>query len=271
MSDSRPLLWHLPVSHYSEKVRWALDHKRIPHRRRAAIVPGTHMAAAMWLTRDPANFTFPVLELDGETIADSTAIVAALEERFPEGPLYPTDPEQRRRALELEDFFDEELGPYIRQLAFHELGNDRERFETVVRRTVPGPLGRNSAGAVAYARVFTGLRFAARSDAAAEASRRKVLAALDRLEEELGSNDYLVGDSLSVADVTAAALFYPLVLPDDGPLPADEPAPQGLERFRAPLKGRRGFKWVEETFRRHRRPAAVARIRRGQPKAAATA
>jgi glutathione S-transferase len=265
MSDSRPLLWHLPVSHYSEKVRWTLDHKRIPHRRRAAIVPGAHMVAAMWLTRDPANFTFPVLELDGEAVADSSAIVAVLEERFPERPLYPADPEQRRRALELEDFFDEELGPYIRQLAFHELGNDRERFEAVVRRTVPGPLGRNSAGAVVYARTFTGLRFAARSDDAAAVSRSKVLAALDRLEEELGSSEYLVGDSLSVADITAAALFYPLVLPEDGPLPADEPAPQGLERFRAPLKERRSFKWVEETFRRHRRPAAAARVRRERP------
>ncbi len=255
MSDSRPLLWHLPVSHYSEKVRWALDHKRIPHRRRAAIIPGTHMVAAMWLTRDPANFTFPVMELNGIAIADSSAIVAALEERFPAQPLFPADPDERRRALELEEFFDEELGPYTRQLAFHELGNDPERFEAIVVRTVPGPLGRNAAGAAAYARTFTRLRFGARSEAAAEVSRSKILAALDRLEDELGSSDYLVGDSLSIADVTAAALFYPLVLPDDGPLPPDEPAPQGLERFRAPLKERRGFKWVEEMFSHHRRQA----------------
>jgi len=255
MSDSRPLLWHIPLSHYSEKVRWALDHKRIPHRRRAMIIPGTHMVAAAWLTRDPGNFTFPVLELDGRAIADSTAIIAVLEERFPEPALYPTDPDDLRRALELEDFFDEELGPHIRLLAFHELGNDRERFEAVVKQTVPGPLGRNSAGAVAYARTFTGLRFGVRSDDAAELARGKILAALDRLEEELGSSDYLVGDSLSVADVTAAALFYPLVLPEEGPLPTDEPPPRGMERFRAPLKERRGFKWVEQTFRRHRHPA----------------
>ena len=24
-----PLLWHIPLSHYSEKVRWALDYKGI--------------------------------------------------------------------------------------------------------------------------------------------------------------------------------------------------------------------------------------------------
>ena len=258
MSDTRPILWHISLSHYSEKVRWALDHKQIPHRRRAVIVPGAHMVAAAWLTRDPGNFTFPVLELDGEAIADSTAIIAALEERFPEPALYPTDPDERRRALELEDFFDEELGPHLRLLAFHELGNDRERFEAVVKQTVPGPLGRNAAGAVAYARTFTGLRFGVRSEEAAETARVKIVAALDRLEAELGDGDHLVGDSFTVADLTAAALFYPLVLPEEGPLPTDEPPPQGMERFRASLKERRGFKWVEETFRRHRKRARRA-------------
>lgn len=252
MSNSSPLLWHLPVSHYSEKVRWTLDHKRIPHRRRAAIVPGSHMIVAAWLTRDPGNYTFPVMEIDGEAIADSSAIVAALEARFPRQPLYPADPELRRRALELEDFFDEELGPYTRQLAFHELGNDPERLEALVARTVPGPLGRNAAGAAAYARAFTRVRFGARSEAAAEASRLKILAALDQLEQELGGGEYLVGDSLTVADVSAASLFYPLVLPDEGPLPPGEPAPRGLESFRVPLRERPGFKWVEEIFTRHR-------------------
>jgi hypothetical protein len=29
-----PLLWHVPLSHLSEKVRWALDYKGIPHRRK---------------------------------------------------------------------------------------------------------------------------------------------------------------------------------------------------------------------------------------------
>ena len=26
---AKPLLWHIPVSHYSEKARWALAHKQI--------------------------------------------------------------------------------------------------------------------------------------------------------------------------------------------------------------------------------------------------
>jgi len=257
MSDSRPVLWHLTASHYSEKVRWALDLKQVPHVRRAAALPGAHMVAAMWLTRDPGNFTFPVLQLDGRAIADSTAIIAALEERHPEPALYPADPEERRRALELEEYFDEELGPHIRQLAFHELANDPELFETLIQRTVPGPLTRIGSGAVSYASTFTGLRFRASSEETAERSRAGVLAALDRLEAELGVGDYLVGDSFGVADLSAAALFYPLVLPEGGPVPTDLPAPQGMERFRAPLKDRPGYRWVQRTYELHRRPVAL--------------
>ena len=110
-----PVLWHLKVSHYNEKARWALDHKRVPHTRRAA-VPGRHQAIAEKLT---GGRTFPVLVLDGEAIGDSTWIIAALERRYPELPLYPADPEARRRALEIEDFFDEEFGPYARLLVLN--------------------------------------------------------------------------------------------------------------------------------------------------------
>ena len=33
--DGKPVLWHIEVSHYNEKARWALDHKGIEHERRA--------------------------------------------------------------------------------------------------------------------------------------------------------------------------------------------------------------------------------------------
>ncbi len=36
-------------------------------------------------------------------------------------PLYPTDPVERRRALALEDWFDENLGPAVRRYVFHAL------------------------------------------------------------------------------------------------------------------------------------------------------
>jgi glutathione S-transferase len=255
--DSHPILWHISISHYSEKVRWALDHKRVPHRRRAVSIPGLHIPASMLLTRG-ASHTFPVLEIDGRAIGDSSEIIAALEERYPERPLYPADPGQRRRALELDRFFSEELGPHVRLLAFHELGKDPERFEAVIARTTPGPVARLGSGAVTYARAYTGLRFGVRDEEAAELARTKIIAALYRLEAELGAGQYLVGDSFSVADLSAASLFFPLVLPEEGPVPTDEPPPAGIESFRAPLEDRRGYRWVEETFRKHRHLAPVA-------------
>jgi glutathione S-transferase len=253
MSNPLPTLWQIDVSHYSEKVRWALAWKGVEHRRRSP-VPGAHMAVALWLTRG-GQVTFPVLSIEGERIGDSTAIVAALEERYPQPPLYPADSEQRQRALELEDFFDEELGPYIRHLAFHELGNDRERFTELMKHSAPGPLRRMPGAAAAYGRVFTSLRFGARDTAKAERDRAKILSALDRLEAELGDGDYLVGDTFTVADLTAASLFYPLVTPEEGPLPTEIQSAAGLESFRAPLEERRGYRWVAEMFRRHRKPA----------------
>jgi len=52
--------------------------------------------------------------LDGRAIGDMTHILAALEERCPEPPPYPGDPAARQRALALEDYFDEQLGPALR-------------------------------------------------------------------------------------------------------------------------------------------------------------
>src|SRR5687767_4386381 len=79
LAESR-VLWHLKVSHYNEKARWALDYKRLPHVRRAA-VPGRHHKIAEELT---GGSTFPVLVLDGEAIGDSTRIIEALERRCPD-------------------------------------------------------------------------------------------------------------------------------------------------------------------------------------------
>ena len=252
MAPSKPVLWQIRISHYSEKVRWALDYKEVEHELRAP-PPGAHMLIALALTRG-RHKTFPVLQLGGENVGDSTAIIAALEERFPEPPLYPEDPEERRRALELEDWFDEELAPPIRLLVWHEATRDPERLAESVLPDVPRPFRRLRGAGVAtarYASAFVGLRYGVKSAEAAEQARRKVLAALDRLEAELEGNEYLVGDRFSVADLTAAALFYPLAFPPEGP---GVVSPVGWDSFRAPLADRPGCRWIEEMFRRHRRP-----------------
>lgn len=251
-STTRPTLWHITISHYSEKARWALDCKAIPYRVRAP-VPGAHIPVALWLTRG-RHYTVPVLDLGGERIGDSTAIIAALEARYPEPPLYPRTLEQRRRALALEEWFDEELGPYIRRFVFHELLRDPERFAEVGAKAAPRAFQLMGSGGAACARALIGWRYGAHSDDAAETARARIIAAFDRLEAELGAGEYLVGESFTVADLTAAALLYPLVRPPEAYVTIDR-MPEPVERLRAQLRARRGYRWVEETFRRHRRPA----------------
>ncbi|HYC80569.1 MAG TPA: glutathione S-transferase family protein [Solirubrobacterales bacterium] len=249
---SRPLLWQLALSHYSEKVRWALDHKRVDHRRRTAM-PSAHIPIALWLTRG-AGATFPLLALDGEVADDSTAAIAALERRFPERPLYPAEPAERRRALELEEFFDEGLGPAARLLPLHELRGDPELFGEFAALAAPAPLARAKPLLAAYARLYTGTRFRTTDPAAAARARGEVVGALDRIEAELAAGDgaHLVGTSFSVADLTAAAMFSLLVLPAGGPLPTDLPLPADLARFREEISARPGYRWVEETYGRSR-------------------
>ena len=250
MLASQPILWQIAVSHYSEKARWALDYKGVEHQRRSP-PPGLHMPVVLWLTRG-RSYTLPAMDLDGRRLGDSTAIIAALEERYPKPPLYPSDPVQRRRALALEDWFDEELAPYARRLVFHELGRDRERLERSVAKSAPALYEKVGPGAVAYARMFTKVRYGTHPEAAAERARQRVVEGFDRLEAELGDDGYLVGGRFTVADLTAAALFYPVVMPPEAPRLLTD-LPERYERFRAQVRERPGWRWVEEMFRRHRR------------------
>jgi glutathione S-transferase len=252
-SAEKPVLWQIDISHYAEKVRWALEFKQIDHVRRSPL-PGTHIPIALFLTRG-AGPTIPVLQMDGRAIGDSTAIIAALEAKHLDRALYPSMPDERSRALELEDWFDENLGPYARLLPFYELIQEPETFAEVAAASVPGPLGKAKPLVGAYGRVYTSLRWGANKSEDAQRAREAIVAAFDKLEAELekGEGEFLVGDSLTVADITAASLFYPIVVPPEGPLDPALPRPAGLERFRESLRDRSGWKWVEETFRRHRR------------------
>ena len=87
-----PILWQFRASHFNEKARWALDWKGIRHERRS-LLPGPHAPVVLWLTGQTA---VPVLQIDGETVADSTRIIEALERRSPERPL-PAPPRREPR------------------------------------------------------------------------------------------------------------------------------------------------------------------------------
>src|SRR2546423_12444106 len=71
-----PLLWHLPISHFSEKVRWALDWKRVPHRRRV-MPPGLHPLGGLLLTGGQ-GYTMPLPSCDGPGGGGSASILEGL-------------------------------------------------------------------------------------------------------------------------------------------------------------------------------------------------
>ena len=247
-----PVLWHFTVSHFNEKVRWALDFKRVPHVRRM-LLPGAHLLKIWRMTGQTA---VPVLVLDGRAIHDSTRIIEALERAHPEPPLYPADESDRRRALELEDFFDRQLGPWVRLRLAHALFlHDPELAPAVF--TVGMPAGSRRALAVVapvFRRLYR-LRYGIDAERA-EVGRAKILAALDRIERELRPSGYLVGDGFGVADLTAAALFYPLVQPALFPYPWPRPLPASLEEERAAIAGHAGYRWLAEMYARHRGTSA---------------
>ena len=246
-----PVLWQFRFSHYNEKARWALDHKRVPHVRRS-LLPGLHIPPLLWMTRQKR---VPVLVVDGAATHDSTRIIALLERLRPEPALYPADEALRRRALALEEHFDEELGPHLRRALFHDV---LPHTDTAVALMTVGC----SAGARRlYRALFPAIRPLMRMDmrideAGARLGREKILAALARIEAELQPSGYLVGDGFSVADLTAAALLSPLVMPREFPYQAPVPLPEPARSFREALAGRPAFRWAEEIYRRHRGTSA---------------
>jgi glutathione S-transferase len=257
MASSLPTLWHLKVSHYNEKVRWALDYKGVPHRR-IGLMPLFGSAPAAWLMTRRA--TVPILRLDGRTIRDSTAIVAALEERYPEPPLYPADPDERARALELEDYFDEQLAPALRRYVWWLLAEDPQAYfmtafpdASPLYRAALRPGARPTAWAVNRRYGIT--------EASAQEAKAQILAAMDRIEAEIGSSGYLVGDAFSIADLTAAALSTPFMRPPQRQYLPPQPPPEPLRSFAAGLEARPAGKWVFDMFARHR--GVSAEVRRG--------
>lgn len=252
MSDGQPVLWQYSFSNFNEKARWALDFKGIPHHRRSLMPGGPR---AMSFAR--GDGTLPVLDLDGKRIVDSTAIIAALEERQAEPAIYPADEEARRRALELEDFFDEHAGHDMRRVGFSELRGNLDyglAFMTTDQpraRAAVGRLGLRAAFPVVWRYMSSRYAF---NEEAVKRSRMTIVEALDRIEAERAGGDYLVGDAFTVADLTAAALLYPLVWPREYQYELPEPP---RWEFLQPFENHPALGWITETWHRHRGTSAA--------------
>jgi len=247
VSSTAPRLWHFRVSHYNEKVRWALDYKHWPHRRQA-LVPGFHIPRARWLS---GQNQLPLLEVDGRVLAGSNHILAEIEHLRPDPPLYPAEPRERQRALAIEAHFDTVVAPDLRRLfwaAYIDRGSDSARMATD---------GFSSATRLVWQAAFPLMRPLFRSNMQVDreslaAARRRLQSHFDRLESEIGPSGYLVGDRFGVADLAVAAVMTAIIRPAEFPYPLPEPWPPELVELRESLASRRGFRWVLDIYSRHR-------------------
>ncbi|MBI5897998.1 MAG: glutathione S-transferase [Rhodocyclales bacterium] len=238
-------------SPYNEKVRWALDLKRLPHRRRS-LLPGPHMGVVKKLT---GRTQTPVLILDdGSIVAGSARILDWLERQHPEPRLMPDDPAQGEAALALQRRFDEDITPRIRRAVLDALLR-RPRFfaavfgeaESALKQglyslIVPlaAPLVRKGNGITGAAAIAAG-----------------IAAGFEGLDlVATAGQTYLVGGRFGIADITAAAALATLVRPDNSPMQSPQPVGAEFAELMARYRNHPGATWVRRIYADHRGASA---------------
>jgi glutathione S-transferase len=189
--------------------------------------------------------------IDGEAIGDSSKIIAELERRQTEPALYPESEEARERALELEAYFDKQIGPHLRRVLFYDLLPDASEACKFLSQGFSGP------ARTAYRAAYPGVRMvmsrALRVDETGkDLGRERVLGALDRIEAELQPSGYLVGTSFTVADLGAAAMLFPILRPPERQCELPDRWPEPVEEFRSSVEDRDAFQWALGIWREHR-------------------
>ncbi|MEA2230927.1 MAG: glutathione S-transferase [Solirubrobacteraceae bacterium] len=200
----------IPISHFCEKARWALDRAGLDYteQRHMQIV---HIAA---VKRAGGGRTVPVLKTPEGTFDDSTAILRYADEHGPPGQrLYPTDEPSRSEVVALEQRFDTILGPEGRRWLYYEVFKDARRFASYNLTGVPAWERRIFPFVLAPAKAIIRSRLDITDATAAEAL-RLVDQELDFVAGLLADGRrYLVGDRFSAADLAFAALCAPLIVP----------------------------------------------------------
>ena len=149
-------LYVIPGSHACRSAMLMLDHKRVPYRR-VEFVTLMHPVQArlhgfdaggqtrtaggkrtLGLRMGDLLGTVPGLNADGERISTNHAIARFLDERHPEPPLLPDDPEKRAAVEEAERWANETLQMAARRIPAGAAVRDPEAFG---RSSANGRLG----------------------------------------------------------------------------------------------------------------------------------
>ncbi len=241
-------------SHYNEKARWGLDWKGLPHRR-TSLLPGPHMPRVKRLT---GQTMVPVLRIGKRCVAGSAAILDALERLRPAPSWLPDEPSDRDRALEIQAFFDDEIGAPLRRAMFTLMIDSPDYVVRVFagqRPWLTRALYRASFPLVAGA---MGRAMQLDDAEAVKAGFAQVQRGLDFVAENTGPEGYLAGPRFSVADLAAAAILAPAVDPPGSPMERPRPMPPRLADWLEENAAHPGADWVREIYRKHR-PASTAR------------
>lgn len=242
----------IPISHYCEKARWALERTGMPYREERH-VQGIHRLAAK---RAGGGLTVPVLVTPDRAIGESQEILAWVDERTPpEHRLFPEESETRREVGRLCGRFDEELGPRGRRLMYvHMLAQRR----LVLRFNNTGvPAWEDHAIRYGWPLMVRVLGRALDIRPGAEIEDEAVVwRELDYVAELLADGrPYLCGERFGAADLTFAALSAAVLVPPVYGTPLPQPdilAPHTaalVERAREHPAGR----YALSLFAEHRR------------------
>lgn len=214
-------LYQFAISHYCEKIRWALDYKKLSYET-TNLLPGQHIKTIKKLTRG-AGSSVPVLEHNGQVVQGSSDILDYLEDNFPERSLTPENESARTEALAWEKHLDESAGPAVRCYSYHHL---LQRPKIVVPLLTAGtPFYNRILLSLAFSRVDETMRkWMKINKKTAEESRTVMESLLSELADIYSRQPFLAGESFSRADLTVAALFAPLFQPRAYPVPWPKPA-----------------------------------------------
>ena len=226
----------IPISHYCEKARWALDRAAITYHeeRHVQIV---HRVASR---RAGGGGTVPVLVAADGVFTQSAAILAYADRQTEPGArLYPEDRTERAEVVGLERDFDARLGPEGRRWMYFHILPERDLGRAYnctgvpawERRAFPLLLGVMSG----YIRHLFAIGPETGTEAGA-AVQRTFDAVAARLDD---GRRYLCGDAFTAADLAFAALAAPVLVPREYgvPLPQPDELPRemaaGVRAFRA--------------------------------------
>jgi glutathione S-transferase len=124
------VLYWMSISHPSQVVRKMLDLKGVEYEL-VDVVPlnqRIHLRLAGF-----SGGTVPALKLDGQRIQGSRQIARALDERWPQPPLFPADPALRARVEEAERWGEEQLQPIPRRLFRYGVARSPELRQWIAR------------------------------------------------------------------------------------------------------------------------------------------